>query len=187
MRAGERQPFGSVSVCGLDEPCLVVDGDPVPIDTDLLTLRWWDDGDTPWEVRASVDPPGSTDGRTTLRIIDDWRPAILRRAARVALDRVPVDLVTIGGDGREVRRVRVICLDLSTTGCRVAGAGPSPSDGDVFQLVATASVTSIRVDARVVHVAAVAFGGWHAGVEFLPHTPDERAMLVAWRDSVTGG
>jgi hypothetical protein len=39
------------------------------------------------------------------------------------------------------------------------------------------------VDARVVRVSAAAFGGWHAGLEFLPPTAVDRATLVAWRDS----
>ena len=42
----------------------------------------------------------------------------------------------------------------------------------------------ICVDARVVRCAPVAFGGWQAGLEFLPRTAAERDALIAWRDSV---
>jgi hypothetical protein len=79
----------------------------------------------------------------------------------------------------------VTCLDLSTTGCRVAGTGEPPSDGDILQVTASGSELAVCVDARIVHVVSKAFGGWQAGVEFLPHTAADRSALVAWRDSAT--
>ena len=183
MRAGERQQVGTAMVRAVEEALLVLDGRRFPAGIRDLTLRWWDDDDNAWEVAAAVERWDPPDGDVTVRVLDAWRPAILRRAARLEIDRAPIDLITIGGDGREVRRQRVNCLDLSTTGCRVAGSGAQPARGDVFLLAAETVMLAVRIDAHVVHTMPGAFGGWQAGLEFLPHTPDERAMLVAWRDS----
>jgi hypothetical protein len=186
MRVGERQQIGTAMVRAVGEPLLVLDGRRFPSGVDDLTLRWWDDDDNAWEVRASVERWDQAGEEVTLRILEGWQPSVLRRAARLEIDRAPVDLITIGGDGREVRRQRVICLDLSTTGCRVGGSGAQPARGDVFLVAAETTMVAVRIDAHVVHIVPVAFGGWQAGLEFLPHTPDERAMLVAWRDSARG-
>jgi hypothetical protein len=186
MRAGERQQIGTAMVRAVGEPLLVLDGRRFPSGVDDLTLRWWDDDDNAWEVRASVERWDQAGDEVTLRILEGWQPSVLRRAARVEIDRAPVDLITIGGDGREVRRQRVNCLDLSTTGCRIGGSGAQPARGDVFLVAAETAMVAVRIDAHVVHIVPVAFGGWQAGLEFLPHTPEERAMLLAWRDSATG-
>jgi PilZ domain len=183
MRAGERQQLGTAMVRAVDGPLLVLGSNRLPDLAGSLTLRWWDDDDEAWEVTASLERSDPSGGELTLRIVDAWKPAVLRRAARVEIDRAPVDLITIGGDGREVRRVTVSCLDLSTTGCRVAGAGSQPSRGDVFVVTAATRDVVVRIDAQVVHVAPISFGGWQVGLEFLPHTANERALLVAWRDS----
>ena len=183
MRIGERMPLATADVCGVNGVGLVLGGCRVKIEAELLTLRWWDDGDAAWEARASVEQFDSTSGRLTLTVIEGWRPAVLRRAARVESDRVPVELLTLGGDGRVIRRVQVLCLDLSTIGCRVAGTGPEPARGDLVQVAGGTSALTVCVDARVVRCESVAFGGWHAGLEFLPHTAADRASLVAWRDS----
>jgi PilZ domain len=185
MRVGERQQLGTAMVRAVDGPLLVLGSNRLPDLAGSLTLRWWDDNDEAWEVVASLERSDPSGGELTLRIVDAWQPAVLRRAARVEIDRAPVDLITIGGDGREVRRVRVTCLDLSTTGCRVTGSGPQPARGDVYHLAAETPTFAVRIDAQVVHVAPGSFGGWHAGIEFLPHSADERAMLVAWRDSAS--
>lgn len=186
MRAGERQQIGTAMARAISEPFLVLDGRRFPSGVDDLTLRWWDDDDNAWEAGASVERRDPAGDEVTLRILTSWQPSILRRAARVEIDRAPVDLITIGGDGREVRRQRVNCLDLSTTGCRVGGSGAPPVTGDLFLVAAESSTLAVRIDARVIHIVPAAFGGWQAGLEFLPHTPDERAMLVEWRDSATG-
>jgi hypothetical protein len=186
MRVGERQQIGTAMARAISEPFLVLDGRRFPSGVDDLTLRWWDDDDNAWEAGASVERRDPAGDEVTLRILTSWQPSILRRAARVEIDRAPVDLITIGGDGREVRRQRVNCLDLSTTGCRVGGSGAPPVTGDLFVVVAESSTLAVRIDARVIHIVPAAFGGWQAGLEFLPHTPDERAMLVEWRDSATG-
>jgi hypothetical protein len=183
MRIGERQPIAQADVCGVNGLSLVLCQCRVAIDTDLLTLRWWDDSDVAWEARASVERWDATSGRLTLVMGESWRPAVLRRAARVESDRVPVELLTLGGDGRVIRRLRVLCLDLSAMGCRVAGTGPELARGDLVQVAGGTSALTVCVDARVVRCASVAFGGWHAGLEFLPHTDDDRASLLAWRDS----
>ena len=185
MRVGERQQIGTAMVRAIGEPLLVLDGRRFPDGVDDLTLRWWDDDDNAWEARASVERRDPAGDEVAVRVLEAWRASILRRAARVEIDRAPVDLVTIGGDGREVRRQRVNCLDLSTTGCRVGGSGAQPARGDLFLVTAETVSLTVRVDAHVVHVVPAAFGGWQGGLEFLPHTPDERAMLVAWRDSAT--
>jgi hypothetical protein len=77
----------------------------------------------------------------------------------------------------------VLCLDLSATGCRVAGTGSAPVERDVLQVAADTSEVRVLVDARVVWASNASFGGWHAGIEFLPHDAGERARLIAWRDS----
>ena len=186
MRVGEREQIGTAMVRAVGEPLLVLDGRRFPSGVDALTLRWWDDDDNAWEAGAAVERWDPAGDEVTLRLLEDWRPSILRRAARLEIDRAPVDLITIGGDGREVRRQRVTCMDLSTTGCRVGGSGAPPSRGDVFLVAAETPLLAVRIDAHVVHIVPGAFGGWLAGLEFLPHTPDERAMLVAWRDSAAG-
>ena len=185
MRVGERQQIGTAMVRAIGEPLLVLDGRRFPGGVDDLTLRWWDDDDNAWEARASVERRDLAGDEVSVRILEGWRASILRRAARIEIDRAPVDLITIGGDGREVRRQRVNCLDLSTTGCRVGGSGAQPARGDLFLVTAETDALTVRIDAHVVHVVPAAFGGWLGGLEFLPHTPDERAMLVAWRDSAT--
>jgi hypothetical protein len=183
LRLGERQPFATATVRKVDGPLVVLDGGRLPGPGDRVTLRWWDEDDEAWEASASVQSSDASSAR--LAVASDWRLAVMRRAARVGIERSPIDLVTIGGDGREVRRLRVTCLDLSTTGCRVAGTGGPPSDGDIVQVTTSGSALTVSVDARIVHVVAKAFGGWQAGVEFLPHTAADRAALVAWRDSAT--
>ena len=185
MRPDERQPIARVIVGSVDGTLLVLDGCRVPIEAENLTLRWWDENDAAWEVVASVEPRGAPRGQLTAHLAGHWHPAVLRRAARVPVDRAPVELITHGGDGRVVRRTRVVCVDLSTTGCGVAGSGPRPSDGDVVLVSTHTPTVAVCVDARIVHVAAVAFGGWQAGLEFLPRTTDEVANLVAWRDLST--
>jgi hypothetical protein len=185
MRAGERQQIGTAMVRAIGEPLLVLDGRRFPSGAVDLTLRWWDDDDNAWEARASVERWDPAGDEVAVRLLGGWQPSILRRAVRVEIDRAPVDLITIGGDGREVRRQRVTCLDLSTTGCRVGGSGAQPARGDLFLVAAETDTLAVRVDAHVVHVVPAAFGGWQGGLEFLPHTPDERAMLVAWRDDAT--
>jgi hypothetical protein len=183
MRTGERQPIAQADVCSVNGLSLVLCQCRVAIEEGLLTLRWWDDSDVAWEARAAVERWDATSGRLTLVMGESWRPAVLRRAARVESDRVPVELLTLGGDGRVIRRLRVLCLDLSAMGCRVAGTGPELASGDLVQVAGGTSALTVCVDARVVRCASVAFGGWHAGLEFLPHTDDDRASLVAWRDS----
>jgi PilZ domain len=180
LRLGEREPFATATVGGVDGQLVVLEGGRLSGLADRVTLRWWDD-DEAWEASASVESTNPSGAR--LEVLSDWRVAVLRRAARVEIERSPVDLVTLGGDGREVRRLRVTCLDLSTTGCRVAGTGEPPSDGDILQVTASGSELAVCVDARIVHVVSKAFGGWQAGVEFLPHTAADRSALVAWRDS----
>jgi hypothetical protein len=183
LRLGERQPFATATVRGVDGPSVILDGGRLSGLADRLTLRRWDEHDEAWEVSACVESSDASSVR--LAVVGEWRLAVLRRAARVDIERAPVELVTLGGDGRVVRRVRVTCLDLSTTGCRVAGTGDRPSDGDIVQVAASGSALTVCVDARIVHVVPKAFGGWQAGVEFLPHTAADRSALVAWRDSAT--
>jgi hypothetical protein len=183
MRVGERKPIAQAEVCGVNGRSLVLCRCRVAIEADLLTLRWWDDSDVAWEARASVEQLDSTSGHLTLAMVESWRPAVLRRAVRIESGRVPVELLTLGGDGRVIRRLRVLCLDLSAMGCRVAGTGPELACGDLVQVAGGTSSMTVCVDARVVRCASVAFGGWHAGLEFLPHTAADRASLVAWRDS----
>jgi hypothetical protein len=183
MRIGERQPIAQADVCGVNGLSLVLCECRVAIEEDVLTLRWWDDSDVAWEARASVERWDATSGRLRLVMGESWRPAVLRRTARVESGRVHIELLTLGGDGRVIRRVPVLCLDLSAMGCRVAGTGPELARGDLVQVAGGTSALTVRVDARVVRCASVAFGGWHAGLEFLPHTAADRALLVAWRDS----
>lgn len=183
MHAGGREPLAEACVRGASGSVLVLSGGGETLDSDGVTVRWWDDRDEAWEVAAWRERFDAPSGETTLRLLGEWRPAVLRRAARVLLGRAPAELVTLGGDGRVVRRVQVLCLDLSTTGCRVTGTGSAPSDGDVVQVAASTPDVRVLVDARVVHVARVAFGGWQAGIEFLPHTAAERVDLATWRDS----
>jgi hypothetical protein len=187
MRIGERNPIAKADVCGVDGLSLVLGGCRVAIEAELLTLRWWDDSDVAWEARASVEQLDPTGCRLTLAIVGGWQPAVLRRAARIDSGRLPVELLTLGGDGRVIRRVQVLCLDLSTIGCRVAGTGPEVARGDLVQVAGGTSALRVCVDARVVRCASVAFGGWHAGLEFLPHTTADRDSLVAWRDSAAQG
>lgn len=183
MPIGERTPLGTADVCGVHGLGLALGGCRVMVEAELLTIRWWDDGDAAWEARVSVDQFDSTSGSLTVTMLEDWRPAVLRRAARIESDRMPVELLTLGGDGRVIRRQRVLCLDLSAMGCRVAGTGATLASGDLVQVAGGTSALSVCVDARIVRCEPVAFGGWHAGLEFLPHTPAERASLVTWRDS----
>jgi hypothetical protein len=182
MRVGGRQQIGTAVLRTIVEPLLVLDGRRFPREADDCTLRWWDDDDNAWEAVASVERRDPAADEVTLRV-ERWHPSILRSAARVETDRAPVELITVGGDGREVRRHRVNCLDLSTTGCRVAGSGAQPARGDHFLVTAETSAVAVQIDAHVIDIVPAAFGGWQAGLEFLPHTADERAMLLAWRDS----
>jgi PilZ domain len=184
MRVGERTPIAMADVSGVNGRDLVLDGCRVVIDAELLTVRWWDDADAAWEARGSVEQSDPTSGRLTTTMVEDWQPAILRRAARVESGRVSVELLTLGGDGRVIRRLQVLCLDVSTLGCRVTGTGTRPNPGDLLQVESQSSTLTFCVDARVVRCAPVAFGGWQAGLEFLPHSASDRAALVAWRDSV---
>jgi hypothetical protein len=172
-----------VSVGGAAGSRLILDGCRFPLDDEHLTLRWWDDSDVAWEVVSAVERRDPPNGQLTVDIVDSWRPAVMRRAARVSIQRAPVELVTHGGDGRVVRRIQVSCHDVSATGCGVAGLGPKPSEGDIVQVGVTTPTLTARVDARVVRVSTAAFGGWHAGLEFLPHTASDHASLIAWRDS----
>ncbi len=184
MRVGERTPIAMANVYDASGHRLVLDGCGIALDADLLTLRWWDDNDVAWEARASVESFEATSERLTVTIVEGWHPAVLRQAARVDSGRTPVELLTLGGDGRVIRRVRALCLDLSPLGCRVAGTGPELTRGDDLQVAVATSTLEICVDARVVRCAPVAFGGWQAGLEFLPRTAAERDSLIAWRDSV---
>jgi hypothetical protein len=182
MRAGERTPIAMATVSDASGPRLVLDGCRITLDAEQLTLRWWDDDDVAWEARASVEAFEAASGRLTVTVVGGWAPAVLRQAARVDSGRTPVELLTLGGDGRVIRSVRALCLDLSPLGCRVAGTGPELTRGDDLQ-VAVATL-AICVDARVVRCAPVAFGGWQAGLEFLPRTAAERDSLIGWRDSL---
>ena len=181
LRAGERHPIAAATITRGGELQLVLAVDRVPADVDGCSLRWWDDDDAAWEVSASIGSWDPATSELTVELIDGWRPAVLRRAARITIDRAPIELVESDGEGRVARRTRAICLDLSTTGCRVAGAGSIPEVGALVSVVAA----PVRVDARVVQVVTAAFGGWHAGLEFLPRSSEERADLVAWRDRAT--
>jgi hypothetical protein len=185
MRAGGRQAFAEASVCARSDTLLVVSTGPVAHDQERLTLRWWDENDEAWDVTVAVAQFDAASSELTLQLLAAWRPAVLRRAARVTLGREPAELLTLGGDGRVVRRVNVLCLDLSTTGCRVTGTGPPPTGGDALRVAASTPDVRVLVDARIVHIARVAFGGWQAGIEFLPHDSAERAGLIEWRDSAS--
>lgn len=184
MRAGERTPIATANVSEAGGSRLVLDGCRIPPDAEQLTLRWWDDNDVAWEARVSVEGVDATSGRLTVAVVGGWGPAVLRQAARVDTGRTPVELLTVGGDGRVIRRVRALCLDLSPLGCRIAGTGPELTAGDDLQVAVRTPALDICVDARVVRCSAVAFGGWQAGLEFLPRTAAERNALIAWRDSV---
>ena len=184
MRAGERTPIATATVHEVSGHTLVLDGCRIGLDAEQLTLRWWDDNDVAWEARVSVEAVEATSGRLTVAVVGGWGPAVLRQAARVDSGRTPVDLLTLGGDGRVIRRIRAICLDLSPLGCRIAGTGPELTAGDDLQVAVATPALDICVDARVVRCAPVAFGGWQAGLEFLPRTAGERDSLLAWRDSL---
>lgn len=185
LRPGERQPFAETTVLEASESHLTLGESPFDPALNALTLRWWDENGEAWEIDASVERASGLVGNVALRLLESWRPAVLRRAGRILLGRAPADLVTIGGDGREVRRVHVLCLDLSTTGCRVAGTGQPPARGDPLRVAAETNEVRVAVDARLVWTERAAFGGWHAGIQFLPHDAAERACLVAWRDSAS--
>jgi hypothetical protein len=184
MRSGARTPIATADVSAANGSSLVLSGCHVASEPEGFTLRWWDEGDVAWEASASVEELDPTSGVATVTIVGGWEPAVLRQAARIQSGRIPVDLLTLGGDGRVVRRVRAICLDVSSLGCRVAGTGPELMQGDDLQVAVGTGGLEICVDARVVRCAAVAFGGWQAGLEFLPRTDAERATLIAFRDSV---
>jgi hypothetical protein len=184
MHVGEREPFGNAQVAEVSLPHLVLSGCRATIDTRSIVIRWWDDLDDAWEARASVGPFDVARARLETVIEEDWRSAILRRAVRVDAGRHPVDLLTIGGDGRVVRTTRVLCLDLSTLGCRVTGTGAMLVPGDDVQVTGFGG-SSARIDARIVRCDSSRFGGWFAGLEFLPHTAEDRSALVHWRDVAT--
>jgi hypothetical protein len=185
MRTGQRAPIARSTVSRAERATLVLDSPPL-FDSERLTLRWWDANDEAWETVAIVSHVEAPPTTLTLEATEPWRRAALRRAERVDTDRVPIRFVVLGTDGHVLRRLRVNCLDLSALGCRIAGAGTPPSGADPIQLEADRIGIVACVDARVVHTAPHPFGGWLAGIEFLPQDAADRAALIAWRDTIIG-
>jgi hypothetical protein len=183
MRTGQRTPIATASVSRTAGATLVVDAPPA-FDVEGLTLRWWDANDEAWETFATVGHVESSPTELLLDAAEPWRRAVLRRAERVETDRVPIELIMLGTDGHVTRRLRVSCLDLSALGCRIAGAGRPPSGADPLQVEADRPGIVACIDARVVHATPHAFGGWLAGIEFLPQDTADRAALIAWRDTI---
>jgi hypothetical protein len=185
MCTGRRTPIALSRVYCTDGPTLVVDWAAVADNAERFTLRWWDANDEAWETSATVAHVEASSTQLRLKPAEPWRRAVLRRAERVDTDRVPIRFIMLGTDGHVVRRLHVSCLDLSALGCRVAGVGTPPCGADPIQVEADGAGIVACVDARVVHAAPHAFGGWLAGVEFLPQDAADRAALIAWRDSIT--
>lgn len=181
IRIGEREPFATAHIDEIDGPWVALRGCRAAISGQRVEVRWWDESDTAWIGRGFVDRSDPASETLSVALETPWRMVLLRRAARIGASHEVVELLTFGGDGRVIRRTRALCLDLSPLGCRISGAGQPPLAEEVVHL-ANPRARAAVIDARVVRCDATAFGGWDAGLEFLPRTAADREALMAWRD-----
>jgi hypothetical protein len=179
IRPGGREAFATTLVVEALGDRLRLEAPGIRPDDGPLTLRFWDDEYDAWDAETSVS---SSSDHLVATLLGGWQPAVLRRSARTPTRRVDVDLLTLGGDGAVIRRVRTYCVDVSSNGCRVAGTGSPPHAGDVIQI--SSAGLSGRLDARIVRCGVAAFGSWEAGIEFLSHDTSESAAILRWRDEV---
>jgi hypothetical protein len=179
IRPGSREPFATAELVTERDGHLRLEDCRPTVADGAITLRYWDERDDAWVADAAVT---SSAGHVTATLLGRWTPAVLRRSARILAGRTIVDLLTLGGDGAVIRRVRGYCLDISSTGCRIAGTGGPPEVGDLILI--TSSALPQALDARIVRSIVAAFGSWEAGVAFLPHDASDIAAIVSWRDEV---
>jgi PilZ domain len=108
----------------------------------------------------------------------------MRESVRFRTQRVPVACEVQAGSLVPRTRIDLVCLDGSSTGLRAGGVGRALGIGDVVRLELGDQSEPHWIVARVVRVVQLSFGRWEAGFQFMPKTTEERAWLIAWRDSI---
>lgn len=156
---------------------------PIP-DGARLVVRWLDGQGVAWqnqaESRRRVGDPQSAE----LVLGETWEQVQMRESVRFRTQRVPVVCEVQAGSLVPRTRIDLVCLDGSSTGLRAGGVGRALGIGDVVRLELGDQSEPHWIVARVVRVVQLSFGRWEAGFQFMPKTTEERAWLIAWRDSI---
>ena len=184
---GTRRIMGVVEEAG-PEGCVVrLDGPPPA--TDAATVRWFD-GEQGWQSIFELDASGAP--RVELMPQTAWMPAGTRSSERIATDRAPLLVEIIASRSIPAgRRLDLVCLDVSATGCRASCPGRAPYPGDVVKVSWTKGDWETGkqpewVPARVMRTETLPFRGAHVGFRFDPNDETDAARIRAWRDEWAG-
>jgi hypothetical protein len=153
-------------------------------DATRLVVRWLDGEGVAWQNQAQSRRVPGDPHAADLDLGETWEQVQMRESVRFRTQRVPVSCEVQAGSLVPHTRVDLVCLDGSSTGLRAGGVGRALAPGDVVRLGLGDQSELHWVVARVVRVVELSFGRWEAGFQFMPKTTEERAWLIAWRDSI---
>ncbi len=147
----------------------------------IFQLCWTDPEGTVWHADCLGfvgDDPLALD----LELSDGWYHGEGRWAPRFAAERRPLRAMLAGQPGT----CELHALDVSSTGCCVAGAGEPLAVGAELEMVVTAGSYTLptRLHAVVVRVYLAAFGRFELGLRFTPVSVAEQRLVLRWRDEV---
>jgi hypothetical protein len=153
-------------------------------DAAQLVVRWLDGEGIAWQNQAESRRRAGDPQAAELVLGEGWQQVQMRESVRFRTQRVPVACEVQAGSLVPRTRIDLVCLDGSSTGLRAGGVGRVVEVGDVVRLELGDESDPHWVVARVVRVVQLSFGRWEAGFQFMPKTTEERAWLIAWRDSI---
>jgi hypothetical protein len=153
-------------------------------DAARLVVRWLDGEGVAWQNQAESRRLVGDPQAAELVLGETWEQVQMRESVRFRTQRVPVVGEVQAGSLAPRTRVDLVCLDGSSTGLRAGGVGRPLGVGDVVRLGLGDDEEPHWIVARVVRVVQLSFGRWEAGFQFMPKTTEERAWLIAWRDSI---
>ena len=145
-----------------------------------IGLRRLDEDGGAWYAE-SMCRPGDREDTVVAGLPDSWEMDAARRSARVSTGRVPLICETFPPNA--VRR-DIVAVDISATGLGATGSGmPLPIGTGVRVTMDMSSRYPRWLHAVVVWSAPRRNGAFDLGLRFQPESDDERALVLAWRDS----
>jgi hypothetical protein len=113
----------------------------------------------------------------------------VRQSLRAPVDNAPM-LVRFGESGAlgRSKQVHVVCLDISSSGCRASWPGMPPAIGDEVEIALDVGDWSSETEpswipARVARVVPLPFGARQVGFQFAMTDPGQIAHVRAWHQA----
>jgi len=155
---------------------------------DEARVRWFD-GDTAWQALSHIERIDETRVSCRLAPAGDWEPAAVRRSLRAPVDNSPM-LVRIVSSSvlAKTRRLHVVCLDISASGCRSSWSATPPRVGDAVDVAWdvgdwNAGDDPAWIPAQVARVISRPFGARQVGFKFDMANAAQAAHIRAWHQA----